>query len=151
MIFSPTHPRASSTNLPKEIMEFRDCPMPSSPRSYIASDEFLSYLHLYADRFDLVALIKFNYYVIRVRPIEDTKWEVIKSKQMNLILIDAAAPTFFCCCCCSTLSNIHFRFRCNRFCEGNREKFTGKVIGNSFVRCDYCVQRTLLGAKYTEI
>lgn len=76
----------SSTNLPKEIMGFRDFAMLSvSEKSYIGSREFLSYLRLYARQFNLVGLIKFNYYVIRVRPIEDSKWEVIKSKQMKRI------------------------------------------------------------------
>lgn len=66
------------TNLPKEIMAFRDFPFQQNIKeSYIHSEEFLTYLKDYANHFDINKSIKFNHHVIRVRPIEDTKWEVI--------------------------------------------------------------------------
>lgn len=64
------------TNLPKEIMGFRDYPMPASPRSYILSNEVLSYLISYAEHFKLNELIKFKRHVTRVRPVDVGKWEV---------------------------------------------------------------------------
>lgn len=64
------------TNLPKEIMGFTDYPMPQSPRSYITSNEVLSYLISFAEHFKLNELIRFRHQVIRVRPIDVTKWEV---------------------------------------------------------------------------
>lgn len=57
-------------------MGFRDYPMPPSPRSYILSDEVLSYLISYAEHFNLNELIQFKHHVIQVRPIDATKWEV---------------------------------------------------------------------------
>lgn len=65
------------TNTPKEIMPFQDFPFQHDFReSYIRSDDFLNYLHDYAHHFELNEMIKFNHHVIRVHPIEDTKWEV---------------------------------------------------------------------------
>lgn len=62
-------------------MEFRDYPMLTSSssslsRSYVHSDEFLTYLKSYAKHFDLVKLIKFQHHVVRVCPVDQTKWEV---------------------------------------------------------------------------
>lgn len=57
-------------------MGFDDFPMPDSSHSYITSDEVLSFLKLYANHFDLNKLVKFRHQVIRVRPIEGTRWEV---------------------------------------------------------------------------
>lgn len=64
------------TNLPKEIMGFHDYPMPASSRSYILSNEVLSYLISFAEHFKLNELIKFKHHVTRVRSIETSKWEV---------------------------------------------------------------------------
>lgn len=61
-------------------MGFRDFPMPATSRSYVNSTEFLSYLLSYAEHFDLVKLIKFRQHVIRVRPVDKTKWEVSSFK-----------------------------------------------------------------------
>lgn len=57
-------------------MGFRDYPMPPSSRSYILSDEVLSYLISYAEHFNLNELIKFKHHVVQVRPVDTTKWEV---------------------------------------------------------------------------
>lgn len=65
-----------STNLPKEVMGFPDFPIPEQDKSFIPSQDFLSFLNLYADNFQLNEVIKFLHQVIRVRPIEDVKWEV---------------------------------------------------------------------------
>lgn len=58
-------------------MGFDDYPMlPDDPRSYIGSQEVLGYIKEYAQRFNVDQQIKFRHYVIRVRPVQDSKWEV---------------------------------------------------------------------------
>lgn len=64
------------TNLPKEIMGFRDYPMPQSSESYISSEKVLSYIISYAGHFNLNELIKFKRHVTRVRIADANKWEV---------------------------------------------------------------------------
>lgn len=60
-------------------MGFPDFPMPSTLRkSYIESGAVLSYLQTYANHFKIVERIRFRHYVIRVRPVEGSKWEVSK-------------------------------------------------------------------------
>lgn len=76
----------TSTNLPKEIMQFRDYPIAQSPRSYILSHEFLSYVVSYAEHFQLNQLIQFKHHVTRVRPIDGTKWEVHLMLNQNLLI-----------------------------------------------------------------
>lgn len=65
-----------STNLPKEVMGFPDFLIPEQDKSFITSSEFLSFLNLYADKFQLKESVRFLHHVIRVRPIEGVKWEV---------------------------------------------------------------------------
>lgn len=65
------------TNLPKEIMGFPDFPVPEQNRSYIPQQDILNFLNLYADNFNIRQCIKFEYHVIRVRPLLDHTWEVI--------------------------------------------------------------------------
>lgn len=45
--------------------------------------DVLKYLHLFADHFDLIEHIKYQYMVIRVRPIVNTKWEIIAMNLSN--------------------------------------------------------------------
>lgn len=66
-----------STNFPKEVMGYPDFPIPDQENSFISQADVLNFLDLYADHFDVKHHIKFLHHVIRVRPIEDTKWEVI--------------------------------------------------------------------------
>ncbi|XP_037047361.1 senecionine N-oxygenase [Bradysia coprophila] len=65
------------TNLPKEIMGYPDFPIPKQDKSYISAEEMLAFLDLYAEEFRLKEHIKFEHYVVRVRPIGETQWEVI--------------------------------------------------------------------------
>lgn len=61
----------------KDIMGFPDLPIPDTrPESYIPAKDILDYLNNYANEFSLKEHIKFQHYVVRVRPFEDTKWEV---------------------------------------------------------------------------
>lgn len=65
------------TNLPKEIMGLGDIEMRYNfEQSYISSNQVLNFLDHYANLFQLKNLIKFRHYVIRVRPVEKSKWEV---------------------------------------------------------------------------
>lgn len=66
-----------STNLPKEIMGYPDFPIPDQKKSYIPQKDMLTFLELYAQRFNVFECIKFQHYVIRVRPTDDKKWEII--------------------------------------------------------------------------
>lgn len=58
-------------------MGYPDFSIPEQDKSYISQAEMLRFLELYADHFDIKKHIKFQHYVIRVRPLEDNKWEVI--------------------------------------------------------------------------
>lgn len=58
-------------------MEFPDYPITiNEDTSYPGSNEILKYLESYADSFKLADVIKLRHYVIRVRPIENERWEV---------------------------------------------------------------------------
>ncbi|CAD7088006.1 unnamed protein product [Hermetia illucens] len=64
------------TNLPKEIMGFPDFPIPDRGKSYLPSREILEFLESYAANFKVKERIKFEHFVIRVRPV-DNEWEII--------------------------------------------------------------------------
>jgi dimethylaniline monooxygenase (N-oxide forming) len=94
------------TNLPKEVMGYPDFEIPKQKKSYISSQDILDFLNLYADKFDLKKLIKFEHHVVRVRPLLDETWEVIvqdmKAKKFETFIFDAVlvcnghynSPTF---------------------------------------------------------
>lgn len=66
-------------------MGFHDFPMPSTLRkSYIGSQKVLNYLEAYANHFNVVEHIKFRHHVIRVRPVQESKWEVSKSNGIRM-------------------------------------------------------------------
>lgn len=67
-----------STNLPKELMGYPDFPIPDQKKSYIPQRDMLTFLELYAQKFNVYEHIKFQQYVIRVRPYgDDDQWEII--------------------------------------------------------------------------
>jgi dimethylaniline monooxygenase (N-oxide forming) len=68
------------TNLPKEVMGYPDFPIPSQESSYISSGDFLNFLHLYAGKFNLHRLIRFQHFVVQVQPLNDDSWEVVVRK-----------------------------------------------------------------------
>lgn len=58
-------------------MGYLDFPYPETlTESFVSSDDVLSFLHLYADHFDLKKHIRFQHEVIRVKPRCHNKWEV---------------------------------------------------------------------------
>lgn len=66
-----------SANLPKEVMAFPDFPYPEQENSFLSRDEVVNYLESYAVHYNIKKYIKFEHYVVRVRPIENEEWEVI--------------------------------------------------------------------------
>lgn len=59
-------------------MGYPDFPIPDQKKSYIPQKDMLSFLELYAQKFNVYEHIKFEHYVIRVRPYGDEdQWEVI--------------------------------------------------------------------------
>lgn len=60
------------------FFSFSDFPIPKQNKSYIPQKDMLSFLELYAQNFNVYEHIKFEHYVIRVRPYGDEdQWEVI--------------------------------------------------------------------------
>lgn len=57
-------------------MGYPDFPIPTQEKSYIPAKDMLAFLKLYAQTFGVVERVKFEHYVIRVRPIGESQWEV---------------------------------------------------------------------------
>lgn len=57
-------------------MGFPDFPIPDQEKSYISADDVLDFIKLYTNAFRIDENIKFEHYVIRVRPIGASQWEV---------------------------------------------------------------------------
>lgn len=64
-------------------MAYPDFPFINQEKSYVSQPDVLGYLESFADHFDLKKHIKFQHYVVRVRPIEENKWEVIVRDLLN--------------------------------------------------------------------
>lgn len=58
-------------------MGYPDFPIPEQEKSYIPAADMLAFLDLYATRFNVKPTIRFQHYVIRVRPIGESGWELI--------------------------------------------------------------------------
>lgn len=59
-------------------MGFPDFAIPKQDKSYISAESMLEFLDLYAEEFHVKEQIKFQHYVIRVRPKGESQWEVRK-------------------------------------------------------------------------
>lgn len=57
-------------------MGYPDFPIPTQEKSYIPAEDMLAFLDLYSVQFHVKENIKFQHYVIRVRPKGETQWEV---------------------------------------------------------------------------
>lgn len=66
-------------------MGYPDFPIPEQKKSYIPAEDMLAFLNLYAETFKVKERIKFEHYVIRVRPAKDDKWEV-RTANISLII-----------------------------------------------------------------
>lgn len=58
-------------------MGFPDFPFPSNGRSFVMHEEVLEFFESYAKHFKLADVIKFHHCVVRVRPVQSSRWEVI--------------------------------------------------------------------------
>lgn len=65
------------TNVPKEVMGYIDFDVAVEGRSYLTANEVSVFLDQYVDHFGVEKDIKFRHEVIRVRPLNDDRWEVI--------------------------------------------------------------------------
>lgn len=74
-------------------MEASDHPYPVDTVPFPSHTEVLKYYNSYADRFDLRKHIKFGHLVIRIKPIENDKWEIIvkdlPNNQFEMEIFDA--------------------------------------------------------------
>lgn len=58
-------------------MGYPDFPIPAQEKSYIPASDMLAFLDLYATQFHVKERIRFQHYVLRVRPWAKSQWEVI--------------------------------------------------------------------------
>lgn len=85
--------RGLITNLPKEVMSFPELPFQPLDRSFIKSEEVLTYINRYAETSDLCRYVKLEHHVLRIRPLFDDKWEFIvknlKAEKYETLIFDA--------------------------------------------------------------
>lgn len=74
---------SNRTNVPYQIMEYPDFHYPNDIISYPSHSDVLKYLNSYAEHFDVKRHIQFSHLVIRVRPVKNTKWEIIVKNLPN--------------------------------------------------------------------
>lgn len=74
-------------------MGYPDFPIAAQDRSYIPASDILAFLDSYATNFQVKEHIRFQHYVIRVRPVGKSQWEVISrdlpSDRISTELFDA--------------------------------------------------------------
>lgn len=64
------------TNLPKDVMAFRDVPFPSEAPVFPSRVQVLEYIQDFAVRFNLLPLVRLNTNVVRAEPNVSGKWLV---------------------------------------------------------------------------
>ncbi|KAF0755600.1 senecionine N-oxygenase-like isoform X1 [Aphis craccivora] len=82
------------SNLPKEIMELSGFPHTGvGDACYFPASYIQKYLNDFTDHFNLRPYIKFNHHVEKVRPINDSQWEVnvlnLQQKSKETFIFDA--------------------------------------------------------------
>lgn len=115
------------TNLPKEIMGYPDFPIPEQDRSYIPAEDMLKFLNLYAETFNVKQCIKLEHHVIRIRPIENGKWEIIVKDLPNDKLLTLTFDAVLAC-------NGHYHTPAYPNYPGHK-LFKGKQIHSHDYRC----------------
>lgn len=78
-------------------MEFPNFHYPNDTISYPSQSDVLKYLHSFADHFDLKRHIKLSHLVIRVRPIENQKWEIIVKNACSNTFVTKIFDIVFAC------------------------------------------------------
>ncbi|KAI9275689.1 flavin-binding monooxygenase-like-domain-containing protein, partial [Phascolomyces articulosus] len=64
------------TNLPKNVMAFRDIPFPDDYPLFPDRTQVLDYIQGIAEKYDLLSMIRFNTTVVRAEPTSDKRWQV---------------------------------------------------------------------------
>lgn len=108
------------TNEPAQLMEVPDFHLPDDIAPFPSQPDMLNYLRSYADHFNLSEYIKFNHLVIRVRPIENDRWELIAHNLLEDKFITTIYDIVFVC-------NGHFFEPFIPNFEGTKE-FKGELI-----------------------
>lgn len=108
------------TNAPVPLMEVSDFHLPNDVAPFPSQSDMLSYLRSYAEHFDLSQHIKLNHVVIRVRPIENDRWEIIVHNLLENKFITTIYDAVFVC-------NGHFFEPFSPNFEGTNE-FKGKLL-----------------------
>ncbi|KAI7847992.1 flavin-binding monooxygenase-like-domain-containing protein [Circinella umbellata] len=79
---APSHPPVSAiydnlhTNLPKNVMAFRDIPFPDDYPLFPNRKQVTAYIQTIAEQCDLLPMIRFNTTVVRAEPCSNNKWEL---------------------------------------------------------------------------
>jgi dimethylaniline monooxygenase (N-oxide forming) len=66
-----------TTNLPIELMCYPNEPFPANEKSFVSSKVVLNYYEEYADKYNLRDYMKFEHYVVNVKPNFDDSWDVL--------------------------------------------------------------------------
>ena len=78
------------TNLPKQLMTFRDLPYEEDIPTFLTHGHVMNYLNDYCKKFSLASLIEFNTSVISVKPeisSDPVKWSVTTTKGEHAMFI----------------------------------------------------------------
>jgi cation diffusion facilitator CzcD-associated flavoprotein CzcO len=78
------------TNLPKQLMTFRDLPYDQDIPTFLTHGQVMDYLDRYCQKFSISSLIKFDTPVISVKPelsSDPVKWIVSTTKGKNKYLL----------------------------------------------------------------
>lgn len=68
-------------------MGFPEYPFQNKGKSFVLHEEVLEFFESYASEFKLNDVIKFNHHVVRVRPVNESKWEVRQSFSLIFCLV----------------------------------------------------------------
>lgn len=78
-------------------MGYPEYAFPKKGQSFVSHDEVLAFFESYAREFKLRDVIRLCHQVIRVRPVEETRWEVlVKNLRENSYSLDVFDAIFVC-------------------------------------------------------
>lgn len=108
-------------------MGYPDFPIPAQDKSYIPASDMLDFLEMYATEFHVKEQIRFQHYVIRVRPWAKSQWEVIVRDLPNDRIITQIFDAIMVC-------NGHYNTPLVPTMEG-QDKYGGQQIHSHDYRC----------------
>lgn len=79
------------------MMEFPDFHHPAGTTTFLNQTDINRFLHSYADHFDLNKHIKLNHHVVRVLPVENSKWEIMVKDLPNNEFITKTYDAVYVC------------------------------------------------------